>query len=132
MLTNKMETFELFHSKGVVKSARECSRNLGQRSILARKGTFLWKRALFMKKGTKSFTNPPACYINFSVSKLMMKLKLEEEHLHLKLWSICNISWVRFIFLCFLLIYYHQYCLVSVIVLFVTLDCWSLHWGKTN
>ena len=27
--------------------------------------------------------------------------------------------------------YKFWYSFVSVIVLFVTLDCWSLHWGKT-
>ena len=38
---------------------RAYSRNLGKCSILARKGTFYEKRALFLKKGTKNSTPPP-------------------------------------------------------------------------
>ena len=35
--------------------------------------------------------------------KLTMKLKLEEEYSHLRIWSMCNMSWVRYV-LRFLLI----------------------------
>ena len=63
----------------------------------------------------------------------MMKLQLEEEYSLLKLWSMCNIlcELDSFYFI-FCHIYYLRYFLVSVIVLCVTLDCWSLHWGKTD
>ena len=63
----------------------------------------------------------------------MMKLQLEEEYSLLKVWSMCNIlcDLDSFYFI-FCHIYYLRYFLVSVIVLCVTLDCWSLHWGKTD
>ena len=63
----------------------------------------------------------------------MMKLQLEEEYSLLKLWSMCNIlcELDSFYFI-FCHIYYLRYFLVSVIVLCFTLDCWSLHWGKTD
>ena len=35
---------------------------------------------------------------------MIVKLKLEEEYSHVKLWSMCNIMYVRFILLWFLLI----------------------------
>ena len=65
----------------------------------------------------------------------MMKLQFEEEYSHLKLWSMCNI-------LCELDSFYFIFCEFYFILLaillsvrnhsFVTLDCWSLHWGKTD
>ena len=63
----------------------------------------------------------------------MMKLKLEEEYSYLKLWSMCNkhIMWMRLTLFCFSLILLIMI-LFSVSNRFIALDCWSLHWGKTD
>ena len=59
-----------------------------------------------------------------------MKLKFEEQYSHSKLWSMCNI-WELDLF------YVFVNSLVSILLsvssrFFVTLDCWSLQWGKTD
>ena len=61
-----------------------------------------------------------------------MKLKLEEEYSHLKIWSMSNVSCEWDSFYCFLLIL-----LVSILfsvsnLFFLTSDYWSLQWGKTD
>ena len=48
----------LFQGNPII-PVRTYSKNLVQRSISARKGTFLWKGSPFLKKGPKKFHPPP-------------------------------------------------------------------------
>ena len=79
MLTNKMETFELFHSKGVVKSARECSRNLGQRFDIGQKGYFFVKKGAFYEKRHKKLHQPPSLLHKFFGFKADDEIKIRRR-----------------------------------------------------